>query len=407
MILLFEKKLLPKLAKYKNKKLLVAYSGGKDSTALLHYLHMQRDNFEYTLIPAYINHNIRDDATFDISHCNNFCKKNGLPLIVKSVDTKKYVSKEKTSIEESARILRYEALHDIRQKYLCDYILVAHNFNDLIENFFIKIFRGTSIFRLKGFNNSTVLDRPMLSITVAEILEYLHKNDLTFITDKTNFDNNYLRNWIRGTLIKNIEEKDLSFLHKISIIQEESELLAKYMAKNIKLPYEINNGVIKILKDKFLDLDDVERRFYLSQLIPLYISKNIFNEIDKILWAKDSKRINIQGGYVFEKSIKYVYIYKKEMIDYFNIYKEKNDKTVEISHLKKTIHFDEYLKDKRLTLRNRRRGDRFFGKKLKDLFINKKIDLFDRDTSIIVEDHDNILWVEHICENKGVQVKES
>ena len=147
--------------------------------------------------------------------------------------------------------------------------------------------------------------------------------------------------------------------------------------------------------------------FYLSQLIPLYISKNIFNEIDKILWAKDSKRINIQGGYVFEKSIKYVYIFKKEIVDYFNIYKEENNKTVEISHLKKIIHFDDYLKYKRLTLRNRRAGDRFFGKKLKDLFINKKLDLFDRDTSIIVEDHGSILWVEHVCENKSVQVRES
>ena len=406
MTLSFEKKLFPKLAKYKNKKLLVAYSGGKDSTALLHYVYTHRDNYGYTLMPAYINHNIREDVTFDVSHCNNFCKKIGLPLIIKSVDTKKYMSKEKTSIEESARILRYEALHDIRKKYSCDYILTAHNFNDLIENFFIKIFRGTSIFRLKGFNNSHIIDRPMLSIDVAEILEYLHKHKLTFITDKTNFEDNYLRNWVRGTLIKNIEEKDISFLHKISIIQDESELLSEYMAKNIKLPYEINNGVIKILKDKFLDLDDVERRYYLSQLIPLHISKNILKEIDKILWAKDSKRINLQGGYIFEKSFKYIYIFKKEIIDYFNIYKEENNKTVEISHLKKTIQFGDYLKERRLIVRNRRAGDRLFGKKLKDLFINKKIDLFDRDTSVIVEDHGGILWVEHVCDDKSVQVKE-
>jgi tRNA(Ile)-lysidine synthase len=408
MTLLFENVLLQKLEKYKNKKLIIAYSGGKDSTALLHYLCEHNKNFGYFLVPVYINHNIRDDVYCDITHCKEFCKLKGLPLIIESVKALEFSRKKRISIEEAARILRYEKLQKIMNEYKCDYILTAHNFNDLVENFFIKIFRGTSIFKLKGFNNSVIIDRPMMEIPVAEIFKYLEKYNISYITDKTNSDNKYLRNWVRENLIKKIEQKNIAFLNKIALIQEESELLAKYMEKHIKLPYEETKYIIKIFKDKFLLLSDLERRFYLSQIIPLNITKNILNEVDKILYAKDSKRIHLHGGYIFEKSINYIYIFKKELIDNFNIYKKENNEIVGIDHLKKVIYFDNYLKHKRLLLRNRRPGDRFSGKKLKDLFINKKLDLFDRDTSIVVEDNGNILWVEHLTENnKSVQIMES
>lgn len=408
MTLSFENKLLPKLIKYKNKKLIIGYSGGKDSTALLYFLNLHRKNYGYTLMPVYINHNIREDVNLDIVHCNNFCKNLGLSLIVESVETVKFAKQKGMSIEESARILRYERLYKIRSEYNIDLILVAHNFNDLIENFFIKIFRGTSIFRLKGFNNSAVIDRPMLDIPVSEILKYVEKKQLPFINDNTNLNENYLRNWVRNCIIKNIEEKNIIFLRKISLIQDESEILNRYMKEHIKLPYEYTHGVIKIPKEQFLKLDEVEKRFYLSQLIPLNISKNILKEINKVLRAKDSKRIHLHGGYIFEKSINYIYIFKKVLISDFNIYKKENSKIVDINHLNKVIYFDNYLKNKKLLLRNRRAGDRFSGKKLKDLFINKKLDLFDRDTSIVVEDDGNILWVEHLSDNnESIKVVES
>jgi tRNA(Ile)-lysidine synthase len=405
MTLLFEEKLITKLNKYKNKKLLIAFSGGKDSTALLHFLFRYKNDYDYNILPVYINHNIREDTKDDIVHCNNFCKKIGLSLIVKSIDTMQYVKSHGESIEEAARVLRYNALQIIKNKYLCDFILVAHNFNDQIENFFIKIFRGTSIYHLKGFNN-TIADRPMLSINVQEILEYLEKYKLTYIVDNTNFDHNYLRNWVRSVLVQKIEEKDKSFLHKIGIIQGESEILNKYMEARVKIPYEKNNGIIKIIKEEFFKLNEVERRFYLSQLIPLYVSRNVLSEIEKILLSKNSKRINIQGGYVFEKSFTYIYIYKKELINYFNVYKKENSEVVEIKHLNKLVYFNRSLKNKALILRNRKTGDRFLGKKLKDLFIDKKIDLFKRDTSVIVEDSRNILWVEHLCDNNDIKVVE-
>jgi tRNA(Ile)-lysidine synthase len=405
MTLLFEQKLIIKLNKYKNKKLLIAYSGGKDSTALLHFLFEYKNDYNYNILPVYINHNIRENIQDDIAHCDNFCKKLELSLIVESIDTMQYVNAHGESIEEAARILRYNALQKIKNKYLCDYILVAHNFNDQIENFFIKIFRGTSIYRLKGFNNS-IADRPMLSISVNEILEYLEKYKLTYIVDNTNFDNNYLRNWVRNVLVKKIEEKNNSFLHKIAILQEESDILNKYMETRVKIPYEKNNGIIKIIKEEFLKLNEIERRFFLSQLIPLYISRNVLSEIEKILKSKNSKRINIQGGYIFEKSFTYIYIYKKELINYFNVYKQENSEVVEIKHLNKRVYFDRSLKNKTLILRNRKTGDRFLGKKLKDLFIDKKIDLFKRDTSVIVEDSRNILWVEHLCDNNEIKVVE-
>lgn len=406
MTLLFEQKLFLKLNKYINKKLLIAYSGGKDSTALLHFLFRYKDEYNYTILPVYINHNIRKNTEDDIAHCDNFCKKMGLTLIVESIDTMQQVRSCGESIEEAARNLRYNALQKIKIEHLCDYILVAHNFNDQIENFFIKIFRGTSIFHLKGFNNTTIVDRPMLSIYVHEILEYLEKYKLTYVIDNTNFDNHYLRNWVRNVLIKNIEEKNRTFLHKISILQEESEMLNDYMGSRIKLPYEEHNGIIKIPKEEFFNLNEIERRFYLSQLIPLCVSKNVLYEIENILLAKDSKRINMPGGYIFEKSMTNIYIYKKELINYFNVYKKENCDVVEIKHLKKLVYFRRNLKDKRLLLRNRKAGDRFLGKKIKDLFIDKKVDLFKRDTSVIVEDSNNIIWVEYISGNNDIKVVE-
>jgi tRNA(Ile)-lysidine synthase len=400
MTISFENYLLQKISKYKNKKLLIAYSGGKDSTALLHYFSINRQKYNIALVPVYINHNLRYDVSSDITHCKKFCKNIGLELYVESVNTLEHANNEKIGIEEAARVLRYKALYEIKNKTNCDYIVVAHNFNDQIENFFIKIFRGTSIFRLKGFNNINFIERPMLDIPVKEIMSYIERNQLAFINDYTNLDDNYLRNWVREHIVKNIELANSAFLEKIAQIQDESELLDKYMHERIKLPYSYINGIIKISKEQFLTLSDIERNYYLSQIIPLNITKNILKEINRILLANDSKRINLHGGYIFEKSMNYIYIFNKAKIANFEICKEVNCDTVNIDHLNKIIFFDDYLIREKLLLRNRKSGDRFFGKKVKDLFINKKIDLFERDTSIIVQDASgNILWVENICDN--------
>ncbi|MDY6821591.1 MAG: tRNA lysidine(34) synthetase TilS [Deferribacterota bacterium] len=405
MSLSFDNKLFSKLYNFANKRLIVAYSGGKDSTALLHYLAVKRHLFNYSLFPVYINHNLRKDIEQEIKKCSAFCEQLGLDLIIYNIDVYKLVNNEKMSIEEAARKLRYAELFRALENFNCDYILLAHTYNDLIENFFIKIMRGTSIFSLKGFNASPVLKRPLLDISTEEVIEYNNAYYLEYIFDESNNDDRFLRNWVRHNIVAKILEKNRSFLKNISYIQEESKLISDYISKKIDVDYLALKDYIRINKKDFLKLEKVERLFFLSRVMPIQISRSIIDEINKIIDLKNSKRLSLPNNYIFEVTYDNIYIFKKDLIKAFKIIKGKGSDCIKIEHLRKIVFFDDTLSKEVLSIRNRKKGDRLNRKKLKDIFIDKKIDLFKRDTSIIVERNNNIVYVEHIYKDKNYSIK--
>jgi tRNA(Ile)-lysidine synthase len=125
----------------------------------------------------------------------------------------------------------------------------------------------------------------------------------------------------------------------------------------------------------------------------------------EISYKRESKRINLPNDFLFEKSCKSIRFYPKSLIAGYEYVKKPTEKVVILSNLGKIITFDKSLEKCRLIIRNRHKGDRLGSKKLKDLFIDKHIDLFLRDTAVVVEKDGQIVFAEGVVDNDNVYIR--
>jgi len=190
-----------------NQKVLLAISGGADSTALLHVMTALKSS-PIEIYCAHINHQLRGkDAQQDQDFVVEQCRKLNLPVITKQIDVRGYAGKTKLSIETAARQLRIESLLEIAKGQKCACIATAHHKNDNAETILQRLSRGTGLRGLCGiwpekkFTGNIRFVRPLLCVTRNEIIRYLDTRNLKWRSDKTNDDLAYRRNFIRHRLL--------------------------------------------------------------------------------------------------------------------------------------------------------------------------------------------------------------
>ena len=190
----------------KGNPLLVGFSGGPDSLCLAHFL--KKNGF--SLIAAHLDHGLRATSAEEAKLAQVTCDRMGVAFITSRVDVKDYVLKNKMSIEESARQLRYEFLFQAALDHHAQAVVVAHHADDQVETVLMHVLRGSGLSGLAGMRTYSLpnpwsktipLIRPLLSISREEILNYLKENDLTPIYDASNEDIRFFRNRIRNELI--------------------------------------------------------------------------------------------------------------------------------------------------------------------------------------------------------------
>jgi len=190
-----------------NDRVIVGVSGGADSLALLHLLHAL--HMDLQLIAVYIDHGLRpEEIKQEKLTITAYCKALGVRFIAKPVNVHDYAAKTKCSIEESARILRHEALEKIRLGQHSSVIALAHTADDQVEEFFIRLLRGTSLKGLSGmlFKRDNIV-RPLLKESKATLIEYLDETGVTFCQDSSNSDRRFLRNRVRLDLLPKLEKE--------------------------------------------------------------------------------------------------------------------------------------------------------------------------------------------------------
>ncbi|KAA0258179.1 tRNA lysidine(34) synthetase TilS [Deferribacter autotrophicus] len=406
---LYEKKLFESCQILKDRNVIIALSGGKDSVSLLHFFKENQSVIGVnSFVACHINHHIRENSDADAMFCKKLCEEWGVKFYLFDIYVYDYVKNYNMSIEEAGRILRYEKLYFLLKELNYDFILTAHHKDDLIENFFIRVFRGTPIYNLSGFNIDEKIFRPLIDIEREEIEYYVNFFKIPFVEDITNRDERYLRNWIRNRILKEIKSYNKGFYNNIERLINESKELKNYLDKKVSLDYEITNfNFVSFELEKFNKLENYEKRYFLMNLLLRYIKaeKKYVDELIKIIQKKTSKRINLPNNFLFEKSISRCYLFKNEYLKSFEIVKDYGETEIVVKHLGKIVTFDNDMINKKLIVRNRRKGDKFKGKKLKDIFIDKKIDLIIRDTAILVEENGNIIWAEHISKEGPIKIK--
>jgi len=403
---LFEKELLENITYCKNKKILVAFSGGSDSSALLYAL--VKNNFH--VIACHVNHHIRGEfADRDEKFCVDFCKMLNVELIVKRINVPEYVRKYNVSVEDAGRKLRYNELFKVFKEKNADYIFTAHHLDDLVETFFVKLFQGSSIYNLKGFGfNEDFLKRPLLYIKKELILEFIKKEKIKFVVDETNFSSDYVRNWLRSEIIPAIKSYNAGYLKNVVKVQNESEELKNYLLiKTRDIEFDRHGVYYSCSLKKLSKLESYEKKFVLSEFFKKFFrveKVHVELALECMEKSEHSVRINLPKHYIFEKTYDKIYFFNKNILCGFKYNKRFGESHIFISEIGKKIEFSGEFIQMELTIRNRLPGDRFKGEKIKDLFIDKKVDLFLRDISCVVESCGKIIYVEHITESESIKI---
>lgn len=247
--------------------ILVGFSGGPDSVALLHIITRlrQRGFFKAEVSAAHVNHLLRGDESFrDENFVRKFCEKYNIKLKVLRVNIEKESKLRKKSIEETARYFRYNFFEEIVSKKRSALIAVAHTLTDSIETTIFNLTRGTGIDGLCGIQEiQGKIIRPLLNFTKKDTLEYCKVNNLPYVEDSSNNSLEYSRNKIRHKILPVLESINPNF-HKtfsrmFSLLKEDANALNVFARKKLN-ECKLGYGVYDISKLKF-EFFSIKSRF--------------------------------------------------------------------------------------------------------------------------------------------------
>jgi len=194
-------------------QLLLAVSGGPDSVALVCAICAIRDQLDFTVTAAHLNHRLRPEADDDADWVAALCSKLGVPLVSGREDVSAVAKTQGQSIEEAARQVRYEFLLKTALDRGCSRIAVAHTADDQAETILHHILRGTGISGLRGMPETRELEpgvlliRPMLGLTRANVVRFLDDVGQDTRTDSTNADPSFTRSRIRTLLLPLVQRE--------------------------------------------------------------------------------------------------------------------------------------------------------------------------------------------------------
>ena len=263
--------------------ILIGVSGGPDSICLLHILNELKEELNFKIYVAHINHMIREEAEEETKYVQEFCKNLGVECFVKREDVLKQSKELKMGTEETGRQIRYNFFEEIVQKTKANKIATAHNNNDKIETIIMNILRGSGTSGLKGIEaiRDNKYIRPLIETDREEIEKYCIKNNLKPKIDKSNNENIYTRNKIRNIVIPYVKNEFnpniIKTLNRLSeVATEESEYLNKITEKTFN---EIRNNKEQTANDVVGTHDCAREKTY-NQII-LDLKK--FNNLELVI----------------------------------------------------------------------------------------------------------------------------
>lgn len=227
-----------------NDSIVIGVSGGPDSICLLHILNEIKNELNFKIYVAHINHMIREEADEETEYVKDFCKNLGIECYIKRIDVVEIANNLKRGTEETGRQIRYEFFSEILEKTNSNKIATAHNNNDKVETILMNILRGSGTSGLKGIEaiRDDKYIRPLINTSREEIEEYCEINKLNPRIDKSNNENIYTRNKIRNVVIPYIKQEFnpniIKTINRLSeVANEENEYLNKVTEENFNEIY--------------------------------------------------------------------------------------------------------------------------------------------------------------------------
>lgn len=407
-----------------NKALVVAVSYGPDSMFLLDLI---RNKYNKNMIVcAHVHHNHRKESDYEAEMLKQYCDNNNIKFEMMKIT--EYKNNKFT--EEEARNKRYEFFDKLMNKYNSKYLFTAHHGDDLIETIMMRLVRGSS---LKGYSGIHLISkrknynlvRPLLYLTKDNIMNFCIENKINYAVDKSNLDNDYTRNRYRNNLLPmlKIENKDvhMQFLKFSTALKESEEYLCKLT----------DDLYSKVLKNDFIDINSLleEETLLIKRVIMKYFSEYYADDIsllnsNHILAAvnllkntKTNGKISLPNNINLIKSYNKLYFDKKKEYNSYcfefdgftrlpnNMVIEKNDV------LDDTSNYATALDSKEISLpiyiRNKNDGDKIEilglkgSKKIKDIFIDEKVDFeIRKNYPVVIDSKGEVLWLPGLKKSK-------
>lgn len=213
--------------------ILVALSGGKDSSVMLHAALGVARLRNLRVEACHVDHGFRANSAEDAGFVAGMCKGLSVECHVVRLGAKP----PQANLEAWGREHRYRVLREVREERKLDWIATAHTANDVAETLLIRLLANKELGSIERRDESRRVLRPLLDISREQIDEYATQHSVAFQEDPTNADTTLVRNRVRHTLIPQLERDfDPSM---VWILSERAQALAadsealKLVAENV------------------------------------------------------------------------------------------------------------------------------------------------------------------------------
>ncbi len=408
-------------------KIVIAVSGGVDSIVLLNSLVSIKELLKLSLVVAHFNHELREkESDEDEEFVRNLCREYEIECYVERANTGLIADNKKLSIQETARLLRYEFFTKIRKSMGFSKIATGHNADDNVETVMLNLFRGTGVDGLSGIpiirtDNDVI--RPQLFASRHDIESYALNKKLPYRVDSSNLKDYYLRNFLRHNLVPQIKENInpnlTATIFRTSRLFNELEQFLSEITR-IQLP-----ELVKYKSDTeiAIDLEKLHKKpVFLQEHLIFNLTKEFtkqdvhFSTIRAILktsFSETGSSCSLRINSVFYKDrtsgifkqVKNIssFTYNISVGSDYNFehffFSSQEVAEPQLNNDPCEEYIDGKLIDSNLRLRSWNEGDIFFPlgmkgtKKLSDFFVDEKLPIFKKSSIPILESDGNIVWI--------------
>lgn len=418
-----------------NMRLLVGVSGGPDSLALLHYLWSKSSLYQLHIIAVHVDHMFRGEESFaEAKFVQRFCEERNISFEMAQINVPDYMKETGKSAQIASRECRYRFYEEMMEKHHTNYLALGHHGDDQVETILMRLTRGSSgnarggISITRPFGNGQII-RPFLCLNRQEIEDYCHAHQLEPRRDPSNEKGIYSRNRFRKEILPFLKKENPQ-VHEH--FQRFSEEVFEDEALLQELTIEKMNTIVekKTMDEITFNINDflripmpLQRRGIQLILNYLYKKKpsslsalHIENILSLINSPHPSGSLHFPNGLTIERSYdKCLFFFHRQYegpyrftiaepgeIDLPNGWSmrmefvDSSDCTFSSNTL--LLNQDELVLP--LIIRTRQQGDRMSlhgmegTKKVKDIFIDKKVPMLERELWPIVTDgNGQVLWV--------------
>lgn len=414
--------------------IVIGVSGGPDSMALAHAFYTIKDEYDYTLVIAHVDHMFRGQESLDdLEYVKKWCTLKNIQFEGGRLNVNKFIEETGLSSQQAARECRYQFFEEMMLKYNANYLALGHHGEDQIETILMRLVRGTSSLGYAGirekrqFGTGEII-RPFLELRKNDLIEYCSRYEIIPRKDPSNEKDVYTRNRFRHHVLPFIFEENPSAHKRFQLfsrqrledevyLMELTEGALNTVIKNkqkqavtidiqqfLKMPISLQRrGIQLILEYVYLHIPKSLTQGHVNSILALLLN-------DKPAWEQHLPEGLIVTRSYNECSFTFIHTNVKYYTLYINepgIFEIPNGFSVKVEFINncREPKNDTFVCSSRnvsfpLIIRNRKNGDRMSikgmngSKKIKDIFIDEKMKQSLRDEwPIITDNQNNILWI--------------